>query len=51
MPFTVETPKEMLDKQHSWNLYLLLLECLVHVSYRDAVLRNPRLKKSIQAVS
>lgn len=51
MPFSVETPKEILDKQHSWNLCLLLPECLIHVSYRDAMLRDPRLKKYIRAVS
>lgn len=50
MPFPVETPKEILDKQNSLNLYLVL-EFLTHVFCRDTMLRDPRLNKYIQAVS
>lgn len=46
-----KTPEEILDKQKSLNLYLLLPEFLMHASGKVTVLRNLKLEKYIQAMS
>lgn len=49
--FQWETLKDVLDKQNGLNLYVLLLEFLIHMSCKDTMLKNLRLKTCLQAVS